>query len=146
MNKIYVCVNIKIASNICTQLFQSVDINIADHRRWEAKASTIFVSSNTGIVGSNPNRGMNVCVRVFCVRVVLCVCIGLATCWSPVQGILPTVHRLRNWKSGQSTKVVQSCISSHKCSVCINRSRHAVNWSENSFWRQFSNLTIYFCV
>jgi hypothetical protein len=26
---------------------------------------------------------------------------GLATGWSPVQGVLPTVHRLRNWKSGQ---------------------------------------------
>jgi hypothetical protein len=32
---------------------------------------------------------------------VLCVGSGLATRWSPVQGVLPTVYRLRNWKSGQ---------------------------------------------
>jgi hypothetical protein len=35
---------------------------------------------------------MDVCLRLFCV----CVC-GLATGWSPVQGVLPTVLRLRNW-------------------------------------------------
>jgi hypothetical protein len=23
---------------------------------------------------------------------------GLATSWSPVQGVLPTVYKLRNWK------------------------------------------------
>jgi hypothetical protein len=40
-------------------------------------------------------------VRLFCVCVILCVGSGLATGWSPVQGILPTVYRLRNWKSDQ---------------------------------------------
>jgi hypothetical protein len=35
--------------------------------------------SNTGIVGSNPTRGMDVCVRLLRVRVVLCVGSGLAT-------------------------------------------------------------------
>jgi hypothetical protein len=44
---------------------------------------------------------MNVCVCLFCVCVVLCVGSCLATGWSPVQGVLPTVYRLRNWKSGQ---------------------------------------------
>jgi hypothetical protein len=33
--------------------------------------------SNTGIVGSNPNQGMDVCVRLFCVCVVLYVGRGL---------------------------------------------------------------------
>jgi hypothetical protein len=32
-----------------------------------SKAWIVFVSSNTGIVGSNPTRGMDVCVRLFCV-------------------------------------------------------------------------------
>jgi hypothetical protein len=41
---------------------------------------------------------MDVCVRLFCVSVVLCVGSGLATGWPPVQGVLPTVYRLRNWK------------------------------------------------
>jgi hypothetical protein len=40
-------------------------------------------------------------VYVYSVCVVLCVRSGLATGWSPVQGVLPTVCRLRNWKSGQ---------------------------------------------
>jgi hypothetical protein len=40
-------------------------------------------------------------VRFFCVCVVLCVGSGLATGWSPVQVVLPTLYRLRNWKSGQ---------------------------------------------
>jgi hypothetical protein len=44
---------------------------------------------------------MDVCVLSFYVCVVLCVARGLATGWSPVQGALPTVYILRNWKSGQ---------------------------------------------
>jgi hypothetical protein len=36
---------------------------------------------------------MDVCLRLFCV----CVGSGLATGWFPVQGVLPTVLRLRNW-------------------------------------------------
>jgi hypothetical protein len=34
---------------------------------------TVFDCSNTGVVGSNPTRGMDVCLRLFCVCVVLCV-------------------------------------------------------------------------
>jgi hypothetical protein len=47
------------------------------------EAWTVFACSNTGIVGSNPTRGMDVYVRLFCVCVVLCVGSGLATDWSP---------------------------------------------------------------
>jgi hypothetical protein len=32
-----------------------------------SKALTVFARSNTGILGSNPTRGMDVCVRLFCV-------------------------------------------------------------------------------
>jgi hypothetical protein len=52
-----------------------------------------FVRSNTGIVGSNLTQGMDTCLRLFCV----CLGRGLATGWSPVQGVLPNVQRLRNW-------------------------------------------------
>jgi hypothetical protein len=38
-----------------------------------SKAWNILVRSNTGIVGSNPTWGMDVCVRLFCVCAVLCV-------------------------------------------------------------------------
>jgi hypothetical protein len=55
-----------------------------------SKVSTVFTRSNTEITG-----GIDVCVRLFCVCVVLCVGRGLATGWSPAQGVLPTVYRFR---------------------------------------------------
>jgi hypothetical protein len=42
---------------------------------------------------------MSVCVYSVCV--VLCIGSGLATGWSPVQGVLPTVCRIKKLKSGQ---------------------------------------------
>jgi hypothetical protein len=63
-----------------------------------SKAWTIFARSNAAIVGSNPTQGMDVCVRLFCVCVVLCVGNGLATGWSLVQGVL------RNWRRGQGPR------------------------------------------
>jgi hypothetical protein len=44
---------------------------------------------------------MSVCIYSVCA--VLCADSGLATGWTPVQGFLPTVHRLKNWKSGEGT-------------------------------------------
>jgi hypothetical protein len=43
-----------------------------------SKASTVFARSNIGVVGSNPTRDTDVCVRLFCVCVILCVGSGLA--------------------------------------------------------------------
>jgi hypothetical protein len=59
-------------------------------------------------VVSNPTRGMDVSVRLFCVYVVLCVGSGLATGWSPVQGVLPTVYRIRNLKKRSMSKGLYS--------------------------------------
>jgi hypothetical protein len=64
----------------------------------QAKAWTVFARSSTGIMGSNPTQGMNVCVRLFCVCVALCVGRGVATGWFPVQGVLPTVYRIKKLK------------------------------------------------
>jgi hypothetical protein len=44
----------------------------------QSKPRSVFGRSNTGIVGSNPARGMDVCPRFFCV-VPSCVGRGLAT-------------------------------------------------------------------
>jgi hypothetical protein len=44
-----------------------------------SEARTFFARSNAAIVGSSPTQGMVVCVRSFCVCVVLCVGSGLAT-------------------------------------------------------------------
>jgi hypothetical protein len=63
------------------------------------KAWNFSACCNTGIVGSNLTWGMDVCVFI-CVCVVLCAGSSLATGWSPVQGILPTVSRL-NWKAAK---------------------------------------------
>jgi hypothetical protein len=54
------------------------------------------------LAGSNPTQGMDVCiVCIYCVCVVLCVGSGLATGWSSVQLVLPTVNRIKKLKSGQ---------------------------------------------
>jgi hypothetical protein len=47
------------------------------------KAWIVFALSNNEFMGSNPTGGMDVCERPFCVCVVLCAGIGLATGWSP---------------------------------------------------------------
>jgi hypothetical protein len=60
---------------ICTHYHHHEPIRVAVR----SKAWTVFTHSNTGVVGSNPTRGMDFCVRLFCVCVVLCVSSGLAT-------------------------------------------------------------------
>jgi hypothetical protein len=51
---------------------------LADHSAARSNSRTVFARSNTGNVGSNPTQDMDVCVRFFCVCVVLCVGRGLA--------------------------------------------------------------------
>jgi hypothetical protein len=41
---------------------------------------------------------MDVCMRLFCVCVVLCVGSSLAMGWSLVQGVLPTVYKFKKLK------------------------------------------------
>jgi hypothetical protein len=53
-------------------------------------------------VGSNPTQGMDVCLQLFCVFVVLYAGSGLATGSSPVQGVLPNVYKIKeleNWST-----------------------------------------------
>jgi hypothetical protein len=74
-----------------------------------SKAWTVFARSNTGVMGSNPTRNMDVCVRLFYVCVVLCVGSGFATGWSPVQRVLPFVYRIKKVKKRtRPTRAVQS--------------------------------------
>jgi hypothetical protein len=63
-----------------------------------ARAWTVFVRTDAGIVGSNPTQGMDFwCMRLFCVCVVLCLGSGLAAGWSLVQGDLPSVKNDQKW-------------------------------------------------
>jgi hypothetical protein len=48
-----------------------------------SKEWTVFTRSNAGIVGSNPTLGMDICVRLFCVCVILFVGSGFAKGWYP---------------------------------------------------------------
>jgi hypothetical protein len=62
------------------------------------KAWIAFARSNTKLVGYNPTPGIDVCLRLFCV----CVVSGLATGWSTIEIVLPTVLELRNWSETKS--------------------------------------------
>jgi hypothetical protein len=55
-----------------------------------SKTWTVSAHSDAGIVGSNPTQGMDVCVRLICVCVVLCLDSDLATVRSLPQGVLPS--------------------------------------------------------
>jgi hypothetical protein len=54
-------------------------------------------------------------VRLLCVCVVLCVGSGLETGWSSVQGVLPTVYRIKKLKSGQGPKGCRGIEKNKKC-------------------------------
>jgi hypothetical protein len=65
-----------------------------------SKAWTIFARLNNGIVGSNPTRGMDFCVGLFRVCVVLQR--AEPRSWSPTN----YVYRLRNWKTAKVQRAV----------------------------------------
>jgi hypothetical protein len=74
--------------------------------RWPRGQSWIvFARSNAGIVGSNPTRCLDICVFLFFVCVVLCVGSGLSTGWSPVQGVQPTVYKIKKLKKRPRSNV-----------------------------------------
>jgi hypothetical protein len=64
-----------------------------------SKVWTVFARSNAGIMGSNPTRGMDICVRLFCVCVVLCRALRRAD--PPAMESYQMCTGLRNWKSDQ---------------------------------------------
>jgi hypothetical protein len=67
-------------------------------------AWTVFDRSDTRIMGSNPTQVMDVCVCIYSVFVLSCVRSDLATAWSPIQGVPPTVYKIKKLKSGQGPK------------------------------------------
>jgi hypothetical protein len=72
-----------------------------------SKSWTFFARSEAGIMDSNPTQGMDFwCVcAFFCIYVVLCLGKGLATSWSLVQGVLPSVNDQETDKSAPCSKV-----------------------------------------
>jgi hypothetical protein len=55
-----------------------------------------------------PQRHGCLCLRLFCVYVVLCADSGLATGWSTVQGVLPTVYKTTKVK--KATRAQQRAV------------------------------------
>jgi hypothetical protein len=78
--------------NLCSWKF--VPITIAA----PSKAWTVVARSNTGIVGLNPTQGTDICVRLFCVCVLLFFLRGADP---PTKETYRLCIELRNWKSGQ---------------------------------------------
>jgi hypothetical protein len=63
-----------------------------DHSGGTVEVRSVFDSSNTGALGSNSTRNLDVCVCLFCVGR------GLATGRYPAKRVLPTVYRTRKLK------------------------------------------------
>jgi hypothetical protein len=105
----------------------------------QSKAWTVFAHSNAEIVGSNPTGGMNACVRLFCVLVVLCVVSGLAMGWSTVQGSGLEIREYGRRDPSRNTLYPQNLAvtspTSGGCSVGTVRSRSQVT-------EFFSNIII----
>jgi hypothetical protein len=73
-----------------------------------SKAWSVCACLNTEVLGSNPTKNMDACVYLFCVCVILCVGSGLETGWSPIQGILQFVYRIKKAEKGTRAKGLYS--------------------------------------
>jgi hypothetical protein len=127
------CVNILVLRVVREkQMFSDPPITVtARSRAW-----TVSACSNIGVVGSNLTR--HGCLSVF----ILCLCCSVCSLrpckgWSCVQGVLQTVHRIRNRKSGQGpTKGCRQCyISASCCAVQI--------WLLERFVPSMCNVVLY---
>jgi hypothetical protein len=83
-----------------------------------SKAWTVFARSNAEILGSNPTQGMDICVRLFCVKEA-----ALRRADPPSKESYRPCIRLRNWKSGQGIttdcRAIDRQIEKHKISRYI---------------------------
>jgi hypothetical protein len=67
-----------------------------------SKAWTVLLRLKNGIVGSNPTRGMDVFVRLFCVCAVLCVQVAaLRRADPPSKESYLLCKRSRKWKAAK---------------------------------------------
>jgi hypothetical protein len=85
----YFLVVLSSSTQISLQYFKPGSISVAA----SSKTQNIFSLCDTGIFGSNPIRGMDVCLGVFSISVALCRCSSCERL-NPVQGVLPTLYQL----------------------------------------------------
>jgi hypothetical protein len=88
------------------QLQELAALNMMQNRSQRSRGLRHELSSLARTLGSLVRillkAWMFVFVRLFCVCAVLCLGSDLATCWSPVQGVLPTVYRIKKLKKRPS--------------------------------------------
>jgi hypothetical protein len=86
-----------------------------------SKASNVFALSNTGIVCSNPTRGIDVCLRLFCV------CDRKRSCdvVIPSRRRPTSCLRLRNWS--ETTRFID----------CQNFKYEQQNYVEEEYWVKY---------
>jgi hypothetical protein len=116
------------------------------HMAARFKTWDIFARSKAGIVSSNPTQGMDVCVRLFCVCADLWVGSGLATSWSPVQGVLLTVYSITKLKKALSNqqKAVEPLTNDDWISLeYIYKFLYDKFFCPNKNWQQATSCTEY---
>jgi hypothetical protein len=106
-----------------------------------SKAWTVFARSKAGIVGSNPNRGMDVCVCVYSVFVLFCVYLeALRRADPPSKKSYWLCIGSRNWKSGQGpTKGCRTII----IIICPCRKINAYLKHINELWIVYTCQSTY---
>jgi hypothetical protein len=72
-------------------------------------------------VGLNPTQGMDVCVRLFCIGVVMCVCSGLARGLGPTKGSRAIRERVKELINLGSFRLFRTSFVKVTISVSLSR-------------------------
>jgi hypothetical protein len=101
-HNLHLCLTIKQAEMIFTFVYRWLPIAAAAR----SKAWTVFTLSNTGIVGSNPTWGIDICVCLFYVCTVMCVQVAaLRRTDPPSKESNRLCKRSSNWKAAKQKAV-----------------------------------------
>jgi hypothetical protein len=98
-----------------------------------SKAWTVFARSDTGVMGSNPTSGMDVCIHLFCAFVVLCV--QVAALWNadpPTKECIDqeTEKRPMFNKRAVEPQIERYCVGLDNV-VSVNYTKRKNVWSRN---------------
>jgi hypothetical protein len=100
------------------------------------KTWTVFARFNAGVIVSNPTRGMDVCMCLFCFYCPVCMC---KLCDGPIphEGVLPTVYSIKKLKKRPRRK--KGCRAINNNNFLHSK---VVSFASN-LWPRWSDLCIY---